>query len=123
MERRPELKNRPQHVRSNCPVSCTLDIVGDKWTLLVVRDLFLGKRRYGEFAASPEAIPTNILADRLKRLGEHGIVRRRAYQNNPPRYEYELTKKGRDLGPIVMGLVRWGEKHVAGARASQQLKR
>ena len=123
MDRRKKQKKPAQHARSSCPVSCTLDIVGDKWTLLVVRDLFLGKKRYGEFAASPESIPTNILADRLKRLSEHGIVTRRPYQDHPPRYEYRLTKKGQDLGPIVIGFVRWGEKHIAGTRASKKVRR
>ncbi len=123
MDRRRTAKIQPQYARSHCPVSCTLDIVGDKWTLLVVRDLFLGKKRYGEFAESPESIPTNILADRLKRLSEHGLVSRRAYQRHPRRYEYQLTKKGNDFGPVEVGLLRWGKKHVAGTRAAKQLKR
>ena len=113
----------PPHPRSKCPVTCTLDIVGDKWTLIVVRDLFLGKRRYGEFAESPEGIPTNILAERLKRLQEHGIVQRRAYQDHPQRFEYTLSPKGRDLAPLVMALVRWGEKHIKGTRASRKIRR
>ena len=66
--------------RSTCPVACTLDILGDKWTLLVIRDLFLGKKTYGDFQSSPEGIPTNILAERLKRLVEKGIVRKYPYQ-------------------------------------------
>lgn len=112
-------KKKPtrKHVRSSCPVSCLLDIVGDKWTLLVVRDLLLGKSRYGEFHESPEGIPTNILADRLKRLLDEGVVVKRAYQTRPERFEYVLTAKGRDLGPIVKACVRWGETHVAGSKA------
>ena len=111
------------HTRSKCPVACTLDLVGDKWTLLVVRDLLLGKTRYGEFLETDEGIPTNILADRLKRLVSAGIVSKTAYQTNPPRYEYQLTKKGRDLGPVVVELVRWGEQHVRAAKASPKFNR
>ena len=76
----------------------TLDIVGDKWSLLIIRDMRHGKRTYGELADSPERIPTNILADRLRRLEDAGIVARSAYQERPPRYAYTLTDKGKDLG-------------------------
>src|SRR5262245_53242831 len=82
--------------RSGCPVACTLDVVGDGSTLLLIRDLLGGKRRYGEFLASAEGIPTNILADRLKRLEREGIVRRVPYSVRPPRDEYELTPEGRE---------------------------
>ena len=102
--------------RSPCPVAGTLDIVGDKWTLLIVRDMRHGKRTYGELAASPEGIPTNILADRLRRLEDAGIVARDAYQQRPPRYAYTLTDKGRDLGELMLALVRWGKKHIPGSR-------
>jgi DNA-binding HxlR family transcriptional regulator len=107
-------KKTSEPKRSACPVAGTLDIVGDKWSLLIVRDMAAGKRTYGEFAASPEGIPTNILADRLRRLGEAGIVVREAYQEHPPRYAYVLTDKGRDLGDVVRAFARWGEKHVPG---------
>lgn len=100
--------------RSACPVAVTLDILGDKWTLLVVRDLFMGKRLYGEFIASPEAIPTNILADRLKRLETQSIVSKKPYQERPVRYAYTLTAMGRDLLPVLMEIVRWGNKHFPG---------
>ncbi len=109
--------------RSDCPVACTLDLIGDKWTLLLVRDLLLGKSRYNEFTDSAESIPTNILADRLKRLLEAKVIERTAYQNNPIRYEYKLTPKGKELGPIVLGYVRWGEKHIAGTRAGKKFNR
>jgi DNA-binding HxlR family transcriptional regulator len=101
--------------RSICPIANTLDLIGDKWTLLVVRDLlFFGKRLYGELAQSPETIPTNILADRLRRLEKAGLVSKRPYQRHPVRYEYRLTRKGDDLGPILKELVRWGNRHVPG---------
>lgn len=98
--------------RSPCPVACTLDILGDKWTLLVVRDLFAGKKTYSEFQKSPEKIPTNILADRLKRLVVHEIVKKKPYQIHPVRYEYALTTKGRDLETVLKAMVLWGEKYI-----------
>ena len=102
--------------RSRCPVSCTLDVLGDRWSLLVVRDVMRGKRRYAEFLASPEGIPTNILAERLKRLAARGVIRSRRYSQHPPRLEYELTPKGEDLRPIMRAMVEWGVRH-AGGRA------
>lgn len=104
----------PEDFRSTCPVASLLDIVGDKWTLLVIRDLFLGKHRYGEFQASPEAIPTNILAERLKRLEAAGLVKKEYYQDNPPRAEYFLTSRGADLGPVLRAMRVWGEKYIPG---------
>ena len=108
---------RTRDRRSPCPVACALDLLGDKWSLVVVRDLLLGKSRYAEFAKSPEQIPTNILADRLLRLTDAGIVTKKAYQTNPTRFDYRLTPKGRDLGPVVKELVAWGEKHIRGSKA------
>lgn len=111
-----ENTTRPEGYRSMCPIANLLDIVGDKWTLLVVRDLLLlSKRRYGEFQNSPEAIPTNILADRLKRLEAAGLVKKEFYQDNPPRAEYFLTRKGADLGPILQAMGQWGKQYIPGA--------
>lgn len=105
----------PEGYRSTCPIANLLDIVGDKWTLLVVRDLLmLNKRRYGEFQSSPEAIPTNILAERLKRLEAAGLVKKEFYQDNPPRAEYFLTRKGADLGPVLKAMGQWGKQHIPG---------
>jgi DNA-binding HxlR family transcriptional regulator len=89
-------------------------VLGDRWSLLVVRDLMRGKRRYAEFLASSEAIPTNILADRLKRLSAGGIVESRRYSDRPPRMEYTLTSKGEDLRPMMRAMVDWGIKHAGG---------
>lgn len=99
-------------LRSECPVSCVLDILGDKWTLVVVRDLFMGKHRYNEFMESPEGITTNILANRLKRLEGEGIVKRDQYQKRPPRAEYFLTTKGADLQPVLFAMVEWGKRYL-----------
>jgi DNA-binding HxlR family transcriptional regulator len=99
--------------RSNCPISNVLDLLGDKWTLIVMRDmLFFGKKLYKELADSSEGIPTNILADRLKRLEGAQILRKEAYQNNPPRYAYQLTLKGLDLFPVLKEIILWGVKHI-----------
>jgi DNA-binding HxlR family transcriptional regulator len=100
--------------RSPCAVANSLDLVGDKWSLLVVRDLFYGKRTYGELVDSPEHIPTNILADRLKRLEAAGIISSTPYQQRPVRYAYALTPKGRDLGDVLRAFVRWGKRHIPG---------
>ncbi len=97
--------------RSGCPITNSLDILGDKWTLLVIRDLVLGKRRYQEFMASSERIASNILADRLKQLEASGLVTRQAYQQSPARYEYVLTEKGEGLKPVLRALVVWGKAY------------
>lgn len=105
--------------RSACPIAGTLDLVGDRWSLLVIRDMLHGKRTYGELLDSPEGIPTNLLADRLKRLEEAGIIASSAYQERPVRYAYTLTEKGKALGDVLLAFVRWGTKHIPG---SQTLK-
>ena len=103
-------KIRPK--RTHCPIASWLDVFGDKWTLVIVRDLMAGKCRYNDFLDSPEGIPTNILADRLKRLEAQGIVTREPYSDRPPRYEYLLTRRGAELIPILQAMTAWGRKHV-----------
>lgn len=98
--------------RSICPVACTLDIVGDKWTLLIVRDLLMGKSTYTEFQKSPESIPTNILAERLKRLEKNEIINKSKYQVRPVRYAYALTDKGKALWPLMKEIMQWGNKYI-----------
>lgn len=100
--------------RSSCPITNVLDLFGDKWTLLVIRDLVLGKRRYQELIVSPEKIASNILADRLKKLEDAGIITRQAYQQKPARYEYRLTQKGEELQPILEAIITWGLKYYPG---------
>jgi DNA-binding HxlR family transcriptional regulator len=107
-------------IRSPCAIANSLDIVGDKWSLLVVRDLLHGKRTYGELADSPERIPTNLLADRLKRLESAGIIVSTPYQQRPVRYAYTLTPKGKDLGGVLLAFVRWGKQHIPGTLALNQ---
>ncbi len=98
--------------RSRCPVSCLLEIIGDKWTLLVVRDLLFDNHTFKELQASPEKIPTNILSDRLKRLENSGLIRRELYLQRPKRYAYYLTDKGQDLGPIMKSMMVWSNKYI-----------
>ena len=109
--------NRPVvgQLRSKCPIAGALDILGDAWTLLVLRDLlFYDKHRFADFLASPEGISTNILTERLKRLERCGLVERRRYQERPPRHEYLLTARGHDLLPVLRELIAWGKQHVPG---------
>ena len=109
--------------RSSCPAACALDLAGDRWTLLVVRDLLRGRHTYGELAAGDERIPTNILADRLAKMEKAGLLAARPYQDKPVRYRYELTAKGRDLGPVLAALARWGKKHVRGTRIPPEFRK
>jgi DNA-binding HxlR family transcriptional regulator len=98
-----------------CPVARTLDIIGERWTILMLRDLFQqGPRRFQDFQQSLEGISPNTLSARLKTLEEHGIVERRFHAEHPPRAEYVLTEKGRTLGPILRALLEWGQKHTRG---------
>jgi len=99
--------------RSACPISTTLDILGDKWTLLIIRDLmFQGKKTYGEFLQSEEKIATNILADRLLILEKNGIVEKRAFPGNKVKNLYQLTLKGIDLMPILFEIILWGDTYL-----------
>jgi DNA-binding HxlR family transcriptional regulator len=110
-------------VRSGCPIAATLDVVGDRWSLVVLRDiLFLGKRRYREFASSPEAIATNVLADRLARLEECGIISKAPDPDDRRQFLYTPTERGLDLIPVLFGMIRWGLKHVDGTKARTSRK-
>lgn len=100
-----------------CPVARTLDIVGEWWTLLIVRDAVLGARRFEDFKAT--GIADNILSARLKKLTEAGILKRRRYQTHPDRYEYLLTEKGSALAPVVLALRSWGRRFTKGADTSR----
>ena len=101
-------KKGPAPRRSPCPVACSLDIFGDRWTLLIVRDLFFGRTRFKEFAGSPEGIPTNILTERLERLLARGIIEQIPAQDGTKRLAYRLTKKGKALGRVLRAMRDWG---------------
>ena len=109
----------PSHAderRSCCPVACTLDLIGDRWTLLVVRDLFAGKTRYSEFAESPEGIATNILATRLRMLTDHGLAEQfhEAGRKHPA---YRVTERGQSLAPVLQAVADWGLQNIHGTEA------
>ncbi len=93
----------------HCSIAQTLSVIGDRWTLLVLRDCFLGARRFDEFEASLGLSP-HLLSTRLAKLVEHGILARRPYQDRPARHEYRLSEKGRDLYPVIVSLLRWGDR-------------
>lgn len=98
--------------RSGCPIASSLELIGDRWTLVILRDLVNGKSRFAEFLDSPEKIASNILTARLAQMEENGLVASRLYQSRPKRYGYTLTKKGAALLPVLQGLCRWGQAHL-----------
>jgi DNA-binding HxlR family transcriptional regulator len=99
----------------DCPIARTLSVVGDRWTLLILRDAFLGTRRFEAFQ-SELGMTRHRLADRLQKLVRHGVLRRERYQERPPRYEYRLTEKGIDLYGVVVMLAGWGDRWMAGRK-------
>ena len=100
--------------RSDCPLSCSLDVFGDKWSLLIIRDLLFGnKNTYNDFLKSEEGIATNILAARLKALEENGILEKTAHPDSKAKFLYRLTQKGIDLLPIIMEIYIWSDKYLA----------
>jgi DNA-binding HxlR family transcriptional regulator len=102
----------PKRYGQACPVAKALEVVGDRWTLLLVRDMLSGPRRFQDLQQSLPGIPPNILSDRLKLMDEHGLATRRFYSEHPPRAEYALTDRGRELGVVVGALAAWGSRHV-----------
>ncbi|MEH2178100.1 winged helix-turn-helix transcriptional regulator [Nostoc sp.] len=103
--------------RSSCPIACTLDVIGDRWTLLVLRDmLFFGKQKFEEFLQSPEKISTNVLSERLNRLEQLGLIEKQPYSSHRRRMQYTLTKRGRDLEPVLKALAKWGLKNISGTQ-------
>ncbi len=109
-----------QAQRSPCPIACTLDLIGDRWTLLIIRDMmFFGKQRFEEFLESPERISTNILANRLKSLENLGLVEKQPYSHHSRRMNYQLTELGRSLRPVLKAMIAWGLKHIPETRVSE----
>ena len=98
----------------HCSVAAALSVVGDPWTLLILRDAFFGVRRFDEWQARL-GVARNVLAARLKTLVDHGVMETRLYSAHPPRKDYLLTAKGRDLRPVLLSLKAWGDKHVYGS--------
>jgi DNA-binding HxlR family transcriptional regulator len=96
----------------NCSIAGTLELVGERWTLLILRDAFLGTRRFDDFQRNL-GVARNILQARLQRLVEEGVLRRERYQERPERFDYRLTRKGVDLWPVIVALMKWGDKYSA----------
>jgi len=108
-----KLKRLPDR-RSDCPLNCTLELIGDRWSLLIIRDiLFFGKTSYNEFLSSPEKIATNILKDRLTKLTETGVL---TYTGSDKRKKYAVTKLGLDLKPVIEAILIFGMKHFEGTK-------
>ncbi|MBS0272832.1 MAG: helix-turn-helix transcriptional regulator [Proteobacteria bacterium] len=106
--------------KENCSLARSLAIVGDRWTLLVLREAFLRTRRFDEFEAKL-GIARRVLSERLALLVDEGILKKMLYQDSPPRYEYRLTDKGLDLYPVIISLVHWGDRHYAGKKGPPML--
>jgi DNA-binding HxlR family transcriptional regulator len=98
-----------------CSIAGTLDQIGERWTMLVLREAFLGTHRFDDFQRNTQ-IARNILSNRLQKLVGHGILERSRYMEKPPRFEYRLTQKGIDLWPAIIALMQWGDRYVAGER-------
>ena len=94
-----------------CPVARSMSVIGDRWTLLIVRDCFLGKSRFDDFQKSL-GVTRHVLSNRLKKLVDVGVLEKNAYSQRPVRYHYQLTDKGRDFAPALGGLKEWGKKHM-----------
>jgi DNA-binding HxlR family transcriptional regulator len=103
---------RRDYAGQDCSIARALEVVGERWTLLIVRDVFLGRRRFDEFLESL-GIARNVLADRLNRLVEEGILEKVRYQERPERFEYRLTPKGRDLQVALTALRQWGDRYLS----------
>ncbi len=105
-----------------CSIAGALEVVGERWSLLIVRDIFLGLRRFDEIQANL-GIARNVLQTRLTRLLEQGVLEKRLYQEHPPRYEYRLTEKGLDLWPTIVALMQWGDRYARPARRTGRAAR
>mgnify|MGYP001554096361 CR=1 FL=1 len=105
-----------------CSIARTVSVIGDRWTLLILRDCFLKVRRFEDFQARL-GITRHVLADRLRKLVKDGVLRREPYQMRPRRDQYRLTEKGLALYPVLMALVHWGDVHMAGRRGRPLLHR
>jgi DNA-binding HxlR family transcriptional regulator len=103
--------------KQNCSVARTLSILGERWTVLVLRQLFLGRRRFDEIQQEL-GIATNVLSARLTTLVDNGVIERRPYSERPDRFEYRLTEKGLELQPILLELMKWGDRYTVGSRGA-----
>ncbi len=110
-----QLKYDNKIFRSECAISCALEIIGDKWSLLIVRDaLFVKSKSFGEFKGSPEKIATNILSNRLEKLVASGVMKKEKNPDNKLKFDYSLTEKGLALKPVLMAIGKWGGDFIDG---------
>lgn len=107
--------NLTSFARSKCPIASSLDLIGDRWTLVILRDMINGKKRFAEFINSPERITTNVLTDRLNAMEASGLIKKRPYQQKPIRYEYVPTKKGMGLHGVLIEICHWGNAFLPGS--------
>jgi DNA-binding HxlR family transcriptional regulator len=103
---------RADYTGQDCSIARTLELIGERWTILILRDVFLGTYRFEELQRGL-GVARNVLQTRLERLVDEGILRRVQYQERPPRHEYRLTRKGTDLWPVLVALLKWGDRHVS----------
>ena len=116
-----QLNTENINARSKCSISGTLDIVGDKWSLLIIRDaLYLKKKSFNEFRNSAEKIASNILASRMEKLVKYGIMSKTQNPDNKLKFDYILTDKGRDLEPVLEAIGAWGYNHIGGTNSVQE---
>jgi DNA-binding HxlR family transcriptional regulator len=107
--------------QEDCPLARALDVIGERWTILILRDLLLqGPRRFHDFQESLGGVAPNTLSARLKDLEARGLIARRAYSDHPPRLEYYLTAKGRSLGPVLKALRNWGQRHTVSPTSTRR---
>ena len=97
-------------LRSGCPIATTLEVVGDRWTLVIIRDMVNGKSKFSDFLDSPERITTSVLAVRLTQMERSGLITRKAYQMRPARFQYQLTPKGKALLPVLQKICLWANE-------------
>jgi len=116
-----QLNIKKLNYRSTCSISCALDLIGDKWTLLIIRDaLFLGSKSFGEFRSSPEKIASNILTDRLQKLVAKGIMKKKRNADNKLKFDYTLTEIGKGLKPVLMAVGKWGNSTIKGTNSIEE---
>lgn len=104
-----------------CPIALTLDVIGERWTMLIIRDLYFGRSRFNDLLASSPGMSTKILSERLKLLEQHGLVRREVYSEHPLRAEYHLTDKGMSLEPVLNAIGMWGGQNLVPAKQQAEL--